>query len=95
MKAFERWFGPPMAAPETAFMRTLRFVVVTSTGASALGIAGIDFIIAQCGRAATGAALLVMIAVTALSAAVFFYRKTRADDRWLMECCAARDETDE
>ena len=95
MKVLERWVGPPMAAPETAFMRTLRFVVVASTGASALGIAGIDFIIAQCGRAATGAALLVMISVAALSAAVFFYRKTRADDRWLMECCAARDETDE
>lgn len=95
MKALERWIGPPMAAPETAFMRTLRFVVVASTGASALGIAGIDFIIAQCGRAATGAALFVMISVATLSAAVFFYRKTRADDRWLTECCAARDGEDE
>ena len=95
MKVLERWIGPPMAAPETAFMRTLRFVVVASTGASALGIAGIDFIIAQCGRAATGAALLVMLSVAASSAAIFFYRKTRADDRWLMECCAARDGEDE
>ena len=95
MKALERWIGPPMAAPETATMRTLRFVVVASTGASALGIAGIDLMIARCGRAATGAALLVMIAVAALSAAVFFYRKIRLDDRWLMERCFARGETDE
>ncbi len=95
MKALERWIGPPMAAPETALMRTLRLVVVASTGGSALGIAGIDFIIAQCGRAATGAALLVMISVAALSAAVFFYRKTRADDRWLMKCCVARDGEDD
>ena len=95
MKALERWIGPPMAAPETAFMRTLRFVVVASTGVSALAIAGIDLIIAQCGRAATGAALLAMISVAALSAAIFFYRKIRADDRWLMECCAARDGEDE
>ena len=95
MKALERWIGPPMAAPETAFMRTLRFVVVASTGASALGIAGIDIIIAQCGRAATGAALLVMISVAALSAAIIFYRQTRADDSWLTECCAARDGEDE
>ena len=95
MKALERWIGPPMAAPETATMRALRFVVVASTGASALGIAGIDRIIAQCGRAATGAALLAMIAAAALSAAVFFYRKLRADDRWLMERCAARDGEDE
>ena len=91
MKALERWIGPPMAAPETAPMRTLRFVVVASTGASALAIAGIDLIIAQCGRAATGAALLVMISVAAISAAVFFCRKIRLDDRWLMECCATRD----
>ena len=95
MKALERWIGPPMAAPETATMRTLRFVVVASTGASALGIAGIDLMIARCGRAATGAALLVMIAVAALSAAVFFYRKIRLDDRWLMERGCARNETDE
>ena len=95
MKALERWIGPPMAAPETASMRALRFVVVASTGASALGIAGIDLIIAQCGRAATGAALLVMISVAALSAAVFFDRKIRLDDRWLMERGFARDETDE
>ena len=95
MKALERWIGPPMAAPETVTMRTLRFVVVASTGASALGIAGIDLIVAQCGRAATGAALLVMSSVAALSAAFFFYRKIRADDRWLMECCAARDGEDE
>ena len=95
MKALERWIGPPMAAPETAFMRTLRLVVVASTGASALAIASIDFIIAQCGRAATGVTLLVMISVAALSAAVFFYRKTRADDRWLMERCAAHDGDDE
>ena len=95
MKALERWIGPPMAAPETATMRTLRFVVVASTGASALGIAGIDLMIARCGRAATGAALLAMIAVAALSAAVFFYRKIRLDDRWLMERGCARGETDE
>jgi hypothetical protein len=95
MKALERWIGPPMAAPETAAMRALRFLVVASTGASALGIAGIDFIIEACGRAATGAALLVMISVTALSAAVFFYRKIRLDDRWLMERCFALDEADE
>ena len=95
MKALERWVGPPMAAPETATMRTLRFVVVASTGASALGIAGIDLIIAQCGRAATGAALLVMISVAALSAAVFFYRKLRADESWLLERCAARGGEDE
>ena len=95
MKVLERWIGPPMAAPETATMRTLRFVVVASTGASALAIAGIDLIIAQCGRAATGATLLVMISVAALSAAVFFYRKIRLDDRWLMECCASRDGEDE
>ena len=95
MKALERLIGPPMAAPETATMRALRFAVVASTGASALAIAGIDLIIAQCGRAATGATLLVMISVAALSAAVFFYRKTRLDDRWLMECCAARDGKDD
>ena len=95
MKALKRWIGPPMAAPETAFMRTLRFVVVASTGASALAIAGIDLIIARCGRAASGSALLVMISVAVLSAAIFFYRKIRADDRWLMECCAARDGEDE
>lgn len=95
MKALERWIGPPMAAPETATMRTLRFVVVASTCASALGIAGIDLIIEACGRAATGAALLVTIAIAALSAAVFFYRKIRLDDRWLMERGFARDELDE
>ena len=95
MKALERWIGPPMAAPETATMRSLRFVVVASTGASALGIAGIDLMIARCGRAATGAALFVMIAVAALSAAVFFYRKIRLDDRWLMERGFACGETDE
>ena len=95
MKALERWIGPPMAAPETATMRILRFVVVASTGASALAIAGIDLIIAQCGRAATGAALLVMISVAVLSAAIFFYRKIRLDGRWLVERGFARDETGE
>ena len=95
MKALERWIGPPMAAPETSFMRTLRFVMVASTGASALGILGIDLIIAQCGRAATGGALLVMTSVAALSAAIFFYRKIRLDGRWLMERGFARDETDQ
>ena len=94
MKALERWIGPPMAAPETAFMRSLRFAMVASTGASAIGIAGIDLIIARCGRAATGAALLVLIAAAALSGAVYFTRKIRADDRWLMERCRARDESD-
>ena len=95
MKALERWIGPPMAAPETATMRALRFVVVASTGASALGIAGIDLIIARCGRAATGAALLVMLSVAASSAAIFFYRKVRLDERWLMERGFACDETEE
>ena len=94
MKALERWIGPPMAAPETVFMRSLRFAMVASTGASAIGIAGIDLIVARCGRAAAGAALLVLIAAATLSAAVFFTRKIRADDRWLVERCRARDETD-
>ena len=84
-----------MAAPETATMRTLRFVVVASASASALGIAGIDLMIAQCGRAATGAVLLIMISVAALSAAIFFYRKLRLDESWLMERGFAHDETDE
>ena len=94
MNALEPWFGPPMAAPETVFMRSLRFAMVASTGASAIGIAGIDLIVARCGRAAAGAALLVLIAAATLSAAVFFTRKIRADDRWLVERCRARDETD-
>lgn len=94
MKALERWIGPPMAAPETAFMRALRFVVVASTGASAIGVMGIDWIVARCGRAATGAALLFLIAAAVLSATVFFYRKIRADDRWFTHHCSAPDGTD-
>ncbi len=83
MTALERLVGPPMAAPETAFMRRLRFVFIGFAGASALGIVGIDLIVALCGRVAAGGALLATIAVACVSGTIFFYRKIRVDNRWI------------
>ena len=85
MKLLERLFGPPMAAPETAAMRSLRFSFIGSAAASALGVAAIEAVATMFGRAAAGGALALLLLFTVISGGLFFVWKSRIDERWLLD----------
>ena len=87
----EQIFGTPLAAPETFFMRRLRFVFIGSAGASVIGILAIEVVAAVFGRAGAGACLLVLLLIAAFSGSLFFYRKIRIDDAWLVDRDAERE----
>ncbi|MFM2099268.1 MAG: hypothetical protein RLZZ366_807 [Pseudomonadota bacterium] len=92
MKIAERIFGVPMAAPETPVMRRLRCAVIALASLSGLSVAGIDLLAWFVGRAAAGGILLVMLTATAALATMFFCRKNRTDDAWLMDRGFDREE---
>jgi hypothetical protein len=84
VKLLEAILGVPLAAPETAVMRRLRFLYIASAACSCLGIVAIDQLVRACGRVAVGAGLLGLLVIAALSGAVFFWKKNRIDDAWLL-----------
>ena len=79
----EDFFGAPMAAPETATMRRLRFAFITLASLSAVGIVAIGGLTALLGRPGAGGLLLALIASAAITGLVFFRVKTRRDDCWI------------
>ena len=79
----EALFGPPMAAPETSRMRRLRIGFIALAALSGLLILGIDFVSGAIGRVATGGLMLVVLTLTTVVGAVFFWIKSRRDDRWI------------
>ena len=81
----ERLMGPPMAAPETAGMRRLRFAVIALASATALGIVALGLIVHLVGRVAAGGLLAALITTSAFIALVYFIRKARIDDCWLLD----------
>ena len=81
----ERLMGPPMAAPETAGMRRLRFAVIALASATALGILALGLIVHLVGRVVAGGLLAALITTSVLIALVYFMRKARIDDRWLLD----------
>lgn len=85
MKLLEHFIGYPMAAPETDAMRRLRFMFIGLAGLSGLSILGIDVFVSFLGRAIVGAVLVLLLFVTAVTGAVFFFRKWRIDDQWLLD----------
>ncbi|MEH6758835.1 MAG: hypothetical protein V7676_15195 [Parasphingorhabdus sp.] len=87
----EQIFGTPLAAPETVFMRRLRFVFIGSAGATLIGILAIEVVVAVLGRAGAGACLLVLLLIAASSGFWFFFRKIRIDDAWLADRDAERE----
>ena len=87
----EQIFGTPLAAPETRFMRCLRFAFIGSAAATVIGILAIDVASAILGRAGAGAFLLLLLLIAACSGSLFFYRKIRIDDAWLVDRDAERE----
>jgi hypothetical protein len=85
MELLERLFGLPMAAPESPAMRCLRFSFIGAAVASALGVAAVGAIAALCGRAAAGGACAFLMLVTAISGGLFFFKKSRIDERWMLD----------
>lgn len=84
MNPIERMVGPPMAAPETQGMRRLRVAFIVSVSASGLGVVALSSLVALLGRSGAGGMLFALLAVTAAIGGVFFLRKMRVDDRWLL-----------
>lgn len=80
----EALFGPPMAAPETAAMRRLRFAFIGIALATGIAIVLIELLIGSFGRVMTGGVLVVLVALTVLSGVVFVVVKTRRDDHWIL-----------
>lgn len=87
----EQLFGTPLAAPETVFMRRLRFIFIVSAGTIVIGILAIDIVSAVLGRAGAGAFLLVLLLIAACSGSLFFHKKVRVDDAWLVDRDAERE----
>ena len=85
MKLLERLFGPPMAAPESPAMRSLRFSFIGAAAASALGVAAVGAIAALCGSAAAGGACALLLLSAAISGGLFFFKKSRIDERWILD----------
>lgn len=84
MMPLERLFGSPMAAPETAAMRKLRFAFTGFAMLSGIGVLGIGLLVKLVGPVIAGGALLALIAVSTVLGLIFFIVKTRRDDRWIM-----------
>ena len=84
MKTLERIFGPPMAAPETAAMRRLRFAFIGLALICGAGILGIGRLVEIAGAVGTGAILLTLMSASVMIGGVFFIVKHRRDDRWIL-----------
>ncbi|ATW05709.1 hypothetical protein [Sphingorhabdus sp. YGSMI21] len=85
MKWAEQIFGTPLAAPETSFMRRLRFIFIGSAAATVVGILAIDAVSTLLGRAGAGGFFFILLLVASISGCLFFYKKIRIDDAWLVE----------
>lgn len=85
MTMLEHFIGYPMAAPESKAMRRLRFTFIGLAGLSGLSILGIDVFVSFVGRVIVGAVLVLLLLVTAVTALLFFFKKWRIDDQWLLE----------
>lgn len=77
-----RFFGPPIAAPETAWLRALRLLILGASATLGLlvaffGAARALFGVGAAGAVAASLALLVVIVP------VYIWLKTRADDAHL------------
>jgi hypothetical protein len=86
MTMLEHIMGPPMAAPESRIMRRLRIMFTVLASTTAVSILLLDMLVMLLGRVAMGGALAALIALTALTGAIFFIRKSRIDDRWILDC---------
>lgn len=84
-KLLESVFGPPMAAPETRAMRRLRIAFIALAASTSIGVLGIGTIADLLGSAGAGGLLLTLGLVTCAVALVFVIRKTRLDDRWILD----------
>ena len=80
-------FGPPMAAPESAAMRRLRFAFIALATLTAAGVAMIGMLADVCGRPGAGGLLALLVIVTALVGMVWLRTKTWRDDRWILSRC--------
>jgi hypothetical protein len=85
MTMLEHIMGPPMAAPESRFMRRLRIMFTVLASTTAVSILLLDMLVMLLGRVATGGALAALITLTALTGTIFFLRKSRIDDRWILD----------
>ena len=85
MNVLERLMGPPMAAPETRGLRRLRWVMICGLETCAVQILLLSWLIDVFGRVATGAAVAVSLATTIVATGIYVARKSRADDRWLLD----------
>ena len=65
-------------------MRRLRIIFIVLVSASGLSVVTLDRWVAVFGSAGAGGALLALMATTAILGAVFFIRKNRNDDHWLL-----------
>lgn len=84
-KILESVFGPPMAAPETRAMRRLRIAFIALATSTSIGVLGIGTIAGLAGNAGAGGIVLALGLVTFGVALVFVIRKTRLDDRWILD----------
>lgn len=84
--ALNRLIGPPMAAPETRALRTLRLTILCASLTLAVLIALIGPARALMGAGAIGAAA-GLLAALALLVPIYLRAKTRADDAHLMASC--------
>lgn len=78
----------PMAAPETDRLRSMRRTWQVLCVLCAVGVLGISPLVALLGRAASFSTA-ALLATTALYAALYVFRKNRADNAFLV---AARSE---
>jgi membrane protein YdbS with pleckstrin-like domain len=73
----------PMAAPETARLRRLRFAWMGLCGLLAIGAVGIRFWVGLFGLWSAAAVALLLVA-TPVVGLVYFTAKTRADEAWAL-----------
>jgi hypothetical protein len=84
MSLLERLIGPPMAAPETPWLRRLRWFMICGLETCAAQILLLDWLIGMFGRVSTGVAVAVSLIVTVVASCLYVVRKSRADDRWML-----------
>lgn len=77
--------GPPMAAPETLGLRRLRWFMICGLETCAVQILLLGWLIGLLGRVAIGAAVAVSLGVTIVATCLYLFRKSRADDRWILD----------
>ncbi len=84
--ALTRLIGPPMAAPETRWLRALRLVILGASLALGLLVAFLGHAVALLGSGAAGAAGGLLIALVIL-VPIYIRAKTRADGAHLTALC--------